>query len=66
LATVVEPLPAEHELDHGVMDKGDDRDKIRNTLREDDRAPVILPAAIARNPVHPPQRSISYGPKSNA
>lgn len=29
--TVLEQLPGEHELEHGVMEKGDDRDKIRNT-----------------------------------
>jgi transposase len=41
--TVFEQLPDEHELDHGVMDKGYDSDKIRNKLREEDMEPVIPP-----------------------
>ena len=41
--TVFEQLPAEHALEHGVMDKGYDSDKIRNKLREEDIEPVIPP-----------------------
>lgn len=43
LETVLEQLPVEHELDHGVMDKGYDSDKIRNKLREENMEPVIPP-----------------------
>jgi transposase len=41
--TVFEQLPAEHGLEHGVMDKGYDSDKIRNTLQGEDIEPVIPP-----------------------
>jgi transposase len=41
--TVFEQVPAEHALEHGVMDKGYDSDKIRNKLREEDIEPVIPP-----------------------
>ena len=41
--TVFEQLPGEHELEHGVMDKGYDSDKIRNKLREVKIEPVIPP-----------------------
>ena len=48
--TVFEQLPAEHELEHGVMDKGYDSDKIRNKLREEDIEPVIPPRSNRKEP----------------
>jgi transposase len=41
--TVFAQVPAEHELEHGVMDKGYDSDKIRNKLQEEEMEPVIPP-----------------------
>ena len=41
--TVFEPVPADHELEHGVMDKGDESDKIRNKLQEEEMEPVMPP-----------------------
>jgi hypothetical protein len=64
--TVCEQLPAAHELEHGVMAKGYESDKIRNKLRKEDIEPVIPPVAIARNHAHTTKQSISYGTKSNA
>ena len=40
---VFEQLPGEHDLAHGVMDKGYDSDKIRNKLRAENMEPVIPP-----------------------
>jgi transposase len=48
--TVFEQVPDEHELDHGVMDKGYDSDKIRHKLREEGIEPVIPPRSNRKEP----------------
>ena len=47
---VFEQWPAEHEREHGVRDTGDESDQTRNTLREDDREPVIPPRSQRQAP----------------
>ncbi len=42
-ATIFAQLPADQVLGHGVMEKGDDSDKIRNKRQEEDIEPVIPP-----------------------
>ena len=48
--TVFEQWPAAPELEHGVMDKGYESDKIRNKLREEDIEPVIPPRSNRKEP----------------
>ena len=47
---VFEQVPAEHVLEHGVMDKGYDSNPIRNRWHEEEIEPVIPPRSNRKGP----------------